>query len=133
MLKTVIVTYFEARRRKPGFRLAAFLNLAAARYVELNPVSARLAVTPQDYRWSSSRAHLARLDDKLVTVARLIRIAGDWKSFLSHSADGDAIDSIRRHEHTGRPLGDQSFATRMESQVPRILRRQKPGSKAKRR
>ena len=27
--------------------------LAAARYVELNPVRARLAIAPGDYRWSS--------------------------------------------------------------------------------
>jgi putative transposase len=51
--------------------------LAAARYVELNPVRARLVATPQDYRWSSSRAHLSGRDDELVTVAPLIRIAGD--------------------------------------------------------
>ena len=107
--------------------------LAAARYVELNPVRAKLAAMPQDYRWSSSRAHLAERDDKLVKVAPLIRIVGDWKSFLSNAAKGDAIDLLRRHEHTGRPLGDSAFVTRMENNVQRILRRQKPGRKPKRR
>jgi putative transposase len=106
--------------------------LAAVRYVELNPVRARLAETPQDYRWSSSRAHLTGRDDELVTVAPLIRIAGDWKSFLSNPIDRDATDSLRRHEHTGRPLGDENFVARMERKVGRILRKKKPGPKTPR-
>src|SRR3974377_2186678 len=32
--------------------------LAAARYVELNPVRAKLVLAPRAYRWSSARAHL---------------------------------------------------------------------------
>ena len=33
--------------------------LAAARYVELDPVRARLVTTPDDWPWSITRAHLA--------------------------------------------------------------------------
>jgi putative transposase len=32
--------------------------MVAARYVELNPVRAKLVVAPSEYRWSSARAHL---------------------------------------------------------------------------
>jgi len=32
--------------------------LAATRYVELNPVKAGLASTPEGYRWSSAKAHM---------------------------------------------------------------------------
>ncbi len=32
--------------------------LAAARYVELNPVRAKLAGSPDEWRWSSTRAHM---------------------------------------------------------------------------
>ena len=106
--------------------------LAAVRYVELNPVRARLAETPQDYRWSSSRAHLTGRDDELVTVAPLVRIAGDWKSFLSNPIDRDATDSLRRHEHTGRPLGDENYVARMERKVARVQRMQMPDSKSPR-
>ena len=35
--------------------------LAAARYVELNPLRAGLNVAPGDCRWSSARAHLKKL------------------------------------------------------------------------
>ncbi len=53
--------------------------LAAARYVELNPVRARLVKTARQWRWSSARAHLKGEDDGLVAVAPLLEIVGDWK------------------------------------------------------
>lgn len=37
--------------------------LAAVRYVALNPVRARLVERPEDWAWSSARAHLAGCDD----------------------------------------------------------------------
>ena len=48
--------------------------LAAARYVELNPVRTRLVRRAGDWRWSSARAHLAGKDDRLVTVALLLTV-----------------------------------------------------------
>jgi len=43
-------------------RFASFLMdeqylLAAARYIELNPVRAKLTKNPEDYPWSSAAAH----------------------------------------------------------------------------
>jgi putative transposase len=106
--------------------------LAAARYIELNPVRAGLVTEPQEYRWSSCRAHLAGRDDKLVNVAPLLSITRYWRSFLSGPADHNAAELLRRHEHTGRPLGDEAFVTRLENAVQRALHRQKPGPKSKR-
>ena len=42
--------------------------LAAARYVELNPVRAGLVKSPGVYPWSSAAAHLTGRDDELVRV-----------------------------------------------------------------
>jgi putative transposase len=42
--------------------------LAAARYIELNPVTARLVKRPEQYQWSSARAHMTAKDDELVKV-----------------------------------------------------------------
>ncbi|MFC5322932.1 hypothetical protein [Bradyrhizobium oligotrophicum] len=36
---------------------------AALRYVSLNPVRARMVARPQDWAWSSTRAHLRGRDD----------------------------------------------------------------------
>ena len=50
--------------------------MAAARYVALNPVRARLVAQAQDWAWSSARAHLAGEDDGLVRVAPLLDRVG---------------------------------------------------------
>jgi len=42
--------------------------LAACRYVELNPVRAKMCARPEEYRWSSARAHMSGKDDGLVKV-----------------------------------------------------------------
>src|SRR5437762_754215 len=46
--------------------------IAAARYVSLNPVRARLVKRAEDWPWSSVRAHLAARDDGLVKVKPLL-------------------------------------------------------------
>ena len=105
--------------------------LAAARYVELNPVRARLMKRAQDYPWSSARAHLAGGDDKLVKAGPLLALVGDWAGFLAAGlAEADA-DRLRRHERTGRPLGDARFLGALENRLKRPLERRKPGPKAK--
>jgi len=46
--------------------------LAGARYVELNPVRAKLVERAEDYAWSSARAHLDGKDDILVKTAPML-------------------------------------------------------------
>ncbi|HKN30312.1 MAG TPA: hypothetical protein VJY34_21515 [Roseiarcus sp.] len=51
--------------------------MAAARYVALNPVRARLVERAEDWRSSSGATHLAGRDEGLVSVAPLLdRCAG---------------------------------------------------------
>ena len=53
--------------------------LAAARYVELNPVRAGLVKRARQWRWSSARAHLEGRDDELAAAAPLLELAPDWR------------------------------------------------------
>jgi putative transposase len=79
---------------------------AATRYVELNPVRAGPVNSPGSYPWSSAAAHLTGQDDSLVRVAPLLDLIGNWVSFLSAELSEAETEAIRRHERTGRPLGD---------------------------
>jgi putative transposase len=106
--------------------------LAAARYVELNPVRAHLAPDATSWPWSSARAHMAGADDDLVKVAPLLEIAGDWRLFLAGGETEEQTNDIRKHERTGRPLGSEGFVEKLESALERILKRGKPGPKGKR-
>lgn len=102
--------------------------MTCARYIELNPVRARLVQRPADWRWSSARAHLKRQDDGVVRVEPLLKRAGDWKSFLGQGLESDYA-AIRSSERTGRPLGDKSFVRKLEKKLDRVLTRRKPGPK----
>ena len=105
--------------------------LTVARYVELNPVRAKLVSQPEDYPWSSASAHLSGRDDKLVKVAPLLEMVDDWAGVLSAEIEVKRLKEIQHHECTGRPLGDVSFVERLESVSGRSLRRRKPGPKTK--
>ncbi len=95
--------------------------LAAARYVELNPVRAGLVQDPAAYPWSSAAAHLAGRDDALVKVEPLLALVGNWKDFLLSGVTKEEIEGLRRHERTGRPLGNDGFVGQLEELLGRIL------------
>jgi len=106
--------------------------LAAARYVELNPVRARLVERASDWPWRSARAHLSGRDDRLVKVAPLLAMIGVWKAFLGSAVPEEELRDLRGHARTGRPLGDETFLGRLEEMVGRVLKPQKRGPKPKR-
>ncbi len=105
--------------------------LSAARYVELNPVRARLARRAQDYPWSSAAAHLAGQDDRLVKTGPLLALVDDWAEFLEDGLEASAAEALRRHERTGRPLGGEPFLAALERRLGRTLAPQKRGPKPK--
>jgi putative transposase len=105
--------------------------LACARYVELNPVRAGLAVRAQDWPWSSARAHLAGRDDGLTRVGPLLDRVGDWAEFLGAGLSDTDAEAIRAGERTGRPLGSPEFVAQLEGRLGRTLARRKPGRKPK--
>ncbi|HPX56676.1 MAG TPA: transposase [Syntrophales bacterium] len=102
--------------------------LAAVRYVEMNPVAAGLVDDPEKYRWSSARAHVEGKEDRLVEIAPLIELVGNWRDYLRLS-DESEIQSLHLHEKTGRPLGGATFIKTLENQLERLLSPQKRGPK----
>ena len=106
--------------------------IAAARYVSLNPVRARLVRCAEDWPWSSTRAHLAGRDDNLVSVAPLLERIPEFAGLLEPSAaDAASFATIRAAETTGRPLGGAAFVSDLERRLDRPLARRKPGPQRK--
>jgi putative transposase len=103
--------------------------LRAARYVELNPVRAKLCRAPWRWRWSSAAAHVAGRHDGVVRVTPLLERVTDWREFLTDALSAQELELLRRHEHTGRPLGDPAFLTRIERTLGRIVHPAKRGPK----
>ena len=84
--------------------------LACTRYIEYNPVRAGLAKRPEDWKWSSARAHMDEKDDILVKKSPLLEIVNaPWRDFLSSDIHASEIELFRKHERTGRPLGKTTF------------------------
>ncbi len=106
--------------------------LNAVRYVSLNPVRAGLVKRVRDWKWSSTRAHLAAKDDGIVNVAPVLERVGDFRKFLAESFDKDAAYApLRRAETVGRPIGDAGWLGELEKQTGRVLMPGKRGRKKK--
>jgi putative transposase len=103
--------------------------LAAARYVALNPVRARLVARPEDWAWSSARAHLEGRDDALVRVSPLLDRFGRFGDLIEGETDRIAFAALRAAESTGRALGSIDFVVALERATGRRLQPQKPGRK----
>ncbi len=69
--------------------------LTAARYVELNPVRARLVYRPSRYRWSGAAAHVRGRDNALIRVAPLLKLVPNWRGFLARVIRGENIKRLR--------------------------------------
>ncbi len=104
--------------------------LSAVRYVELNPVRARLVEKPWQYPWSSAAAHVRGKDDVLVKVKPMLGRVDDWRDYLSIEPDGTDTELIRHHTRSGRPLGGREFVELLEEQTGRELAPRKRGPKA---
>jgi len=105
--------------------------LAAARYVPMNPVRARLVSRAEEWPWSSARAHLTGEDDGLVTVGPLNARIDDFAAFLAMDEALDRRAALRAAETTGRPLGNAAFIEGLERILGRPLARGRPGPQPK--
>jgi REP-associated tyrosine transposase len=101
--------------------------LACARYIELNPVRAKLVRSPRTWAWSSAKAHLTGKSDDLVATAPLLDRVGDWKAFLGEGLTTEDTDAIHSHERTGHPLGGTRFLARLKRRLGRDVTPRKPG------
>ena len=105
---------------------------AAARYVALNPVRARLVERAHHWPWSSVRAHRAGEDDELVEVAPLLERYGPIEAFLGTAEDEQATRALRTAETTGRPVGSSAWLAELEVRSGRSLAPRKRGPKPRR-
>jgi len=103
-----------------------------ARYIEKNPIRAKIVSQAENYPYSSARAHLLGAADDILS-------SPDWltpKERLAYvrffSGAGDE-ELIRKTVCTGRPLGQISFYKKLKRLLKRDLIPQRPGRPRKRR
>lgn len=88
---------------------------AVIRYIENNPVRARLAAKAEGWDWSSARYHVTgeRSILTLTDIDKYLNI-DNWTGYLAQADDLSVIKNIKANILTGRPLGNESFITRIE-------------------
>ena len=99
--------------------------LLAMRYVESNPVHAGLCRKPWRYKWSSAAVHVvagARSDVLDLSAWYEDISAAQWRKALSTKLSDADFVRIRSSTHTGRPLGGDSFLSKLERTLGRRVR-----------
>lgn len=97
----------------------------AVRYVENNPVKAKIVEASEDWEWSSARDHLdIRKKNILLKVAdyREYLQIENWRDYLKGKTDKNIEEEIKKNTKTGRPCGGESFIEKLEKILGRRLR-----------
>lgn len=98
---------------------------AAIRYVERNPVRAKMVAKAEDYPWSSAAAHCGLRVDPVLTGKRVwvkqYTVIGDWSTWLSVEGDVDKVQELRRHIEKGLPCGSVEFVHKLSKMIGRRL------------
>ena len=100
---------------------------ACVRYVELNPVRAGLVSGPEDWPWSSARAHLGRGGDRLTALGPMRERIDDWPAYLGLGLADAERDAIRAAERSCRPLGGSAFLDQVAASLGREVRAPRRG------
>ena len=96
-----------------------------------NPVKAKMVKSAEEYKWSSIRHHLGRESIHFINDAMLQSMIDDWGMYLKEDVKKEDVETLRKHERTGRPLGDKTFIERLEKKLGISLKKKKPGPKKK--
>lgn len=80
------------------------------RYIHLNPVKARIAESPQDYRWSSYRGYMSRKGDGYIDKKEIEKVLDmDMEEYRKFVCAGKDEEDIFKEVYAGSILGSACF------------------------
>jgi putative transposase len=98
---------------------------AAIRYVERNPVRAKILRKAENYARSSAAAHCGRRADPVLTKqqawCRELQRISNWSAWLAEGDAAETLEVLRRNTNKGLPAGSASFIRRLEKTAGRLL------------
>ena len=93
----------------------------AARYIERNPVRAKMVERAEDYPWSSARTHCGLAGPGILSPGRPFPdCVADWSAWLRQS-DEPAEARLRDSSHASLPLGSEAFCKQVGQELGRDL------------
>lgn len=96
---------------------------AVSRYIEQNPVRARMVKKAEAYAYSSAKAHLIGVKDGVLGEAlfRSEKERKDYIQLLRQEMPEKEMNRLRSHTRSGKPLGGETFVKVVEKTLKRSL------------
>lgn len=79
---------------------------AVCRYIERNPVRAKIVINPSQYKWSS--ANNAHKNDIVESVWDEVQ-KQEYIDYLNRPDDDSQVQAIRKNTYSGKPIGSVEF------------------------
>ena len=119
-------TMWEGRFRSCLVQDDAYL-LLCQRYIELNPVRARMVEHPADYHWSSYRANALGAESPLLTTHPVYEALGltaqarqaAYRELFRYELEPGQVDALRAATNGNFVLGDARFQTQVAQALGR--------------
>ena len=127
-------TLWEGRYKSSLVQNEGYL-LACCRYIELNPVRARIVAAPQDYPWSSYRARLGYAESAILDLDPCYQELGidesarreRYSEFLQNAIPEGEWGLIRTAVRRGQLTGNDVFSKQVAATLGRRIGNRGPG------
>ncbi|MDC9727119.1 MAG: transposase [Candidatus Thioglobus sp.] len=91
------------------------------RYVENNPVRAKMVKQAIDYKYSSAAHHCGLVYDDMITAYDIGVEQSTYLDYLQECVDDDSVNIIRRNVNKGLPCGGKNFIDKLSKSIGRDL------------
>jgi putative transposase len=89
-----------------------------SRYIENNPVRVGIVKRPEEYPYSSARAHILGTNDTLLKEPLFDKNElNEYRRFVRSKEDKKILEEIRKQTRLGKPLGDAGFLEILSEQL----------------
>jgi len=101
---------------------------AVARYIEQNPLRAKMVNRAEDYPYSSAPAHISGKEDEVLTEALFPEEERtEYIKFIRTAIPEKEMEFLRYSTGNGKPIGKQSFVQGIEKSLGCSFRAERAG------
>jgi putative transposase len=105
--------------------------LQCCRYIELNPIKAKMVTCPKKYRWSSYRENAGLSSSEIVDRHGFAKLSGvrfeDYREYVAQGTPASESEFISQRLESNRLTGGDSFVKEIEFRTGIRLEFKRPG------